>query len=165
MSDPQNAMGAERLGSYLRTKVDGASDLVVEKLHRNIGGMSRETWFADATWSGPKGKETKTFTIRLDHPEGSVIPTPLEFEFKVYAALADTDVPVARALWFEPSTEWLGRSFYVRETIDGSSAVRQRARRVAQVHRPTIRKAACPNSPARLGESWISGVHAGADES
>ncbi|MBK6451068.1 MAG: phosphotransferase family protein [Proteobacteria bacterium] len=122
MSDPQNAMGAERLGSYLRTKVDGASDLVVEKLHRNIGGMSRETWFADATWSGPKGKETKTFTIRLDHPEGSVIPTPLEFEFKVYAALADTDVPVARALWFEPSTEWLGRSFYVRETIEGSSA-------------------------------------------
>lgn len=122
MSGEQNAFDTERLGAYLRTKVEGASDLVVEKLHRNVGGMSRETWFADAVWTGTHGMQKRTFTIRLDHPEGSVIPTPLEFEYKVYRALADTDVPVARALWFEPSPQWLGRAFYVRETLEGSSA-------------------------------------------
>lgn len=122
MTGPQISLDEERLASYLRTRVDGAPDLVVDKLHRNVGGMSRETWFADTSWTAPQGKRTQTFTIRVDHPEGSVIPTPLEFEYKVYRALADSDVPVARALWFEPSTQWLGRPFYVRETLEGSSA-------------------------------------------
>jgi aminoglycoside phosphotransferase (APT) family kinase protein len=124
MNGVQNTPVEERLATFLRTKVDDAPDLIVEKLHRNVGGMSRETWFADTAWTGRNGREKKTFTIRADHPEGSVVPVPLEYEFKVYDALADTDVPVARALWFEPDPRWLGRPFYVRETLDGTSAPR-----------------------------------------
>jgi aminoglycoside phosphotransferase (APT) family kinase protein len=122
MSQSNEAPDEERLAAFLRTKIDGAPDLVVERLHRNVGGMSRETWFADTAWSGPGGRQKRTLTIRADHPEGSVVPVPLEYEYKVYRALSDTDVPVARALWYEADPQWLGRAFYVRETIDGSSA-------------------------------------------
>lgn len=126
MSTSHEAPDEERLASYLSRQLPDARDLEVVKLSRNVGGMSRETWFADTVWQDADGaRQEATFTVRADHPEGSVVPTPLEYEYKVYRALSDTDVPVARALWHEPDPSWLGRAFYIRDTIPGSSAPKQ----------------------------------------
>jgi aminoglycoside phosphotransferase (APT) family kinase protein len=105
------------LQEYLRDRLgDGA--LEVKRLKRNVGGMSRETWFVDTETS----EGNRTFTWRVDHPEGSVVPVPLELEYKVYRALEGSAVPIARALWYERDHALLGRPFYVRDTIEGSSA-------------------------------------------
>jgi aminoglycoside phosphotransferase (APT) family kinase protein len=113
------------VAAYLRERLPQASELVVEELFRNVGGMSRQTWFAHAAWTENGSKQDRDFTLRLDHPEGSVVPVPLEYEYQVYAALAGTRVPVAKALWWENDESWLGRPFYVRETIEGSSSPKE----------------------------------------
>lgn len=115
----------QRLGEWFAEHIENARDVQVTGLHRNVGGMSRETWFADTTWQTADGPVSRTFTVRVDHPDGSVVPVSLEYEYQVYAALAGSEIPVARALWYEPDPSWLGRPFYIRETIDGSSAPRQ----------------------------------------
>jgi aminoglycoside phosphotransferase (APT) family kinase protein len=115
----------ERLAAYLATKIPAAEDLRVTALNRNVGGMSRETWFADTVWEEDGERRTWTFTVRADHPDGAVVPVELEYEYRVYEALAGSEVPIAAARWFEPDPSWIGRPFYIRDTIEGSSAPRQ----------------------------------------
>lgn len=115
-------LDTERVGAYLRDRL-GADTLTVASLKRNVGGMSRETWFADAI-GVRDGKEFRdALTIRLDHPEGSVVPVSLEREYRTFAALAPTRVPVAEALWYETDESLIGRApFYVRRTVPGSAS-------------------------------------------
>lgn len=110
------------LRDYLRDRL-AADSLEVTSLKRNVGGMSRETWFADV--SGIRGGEpfTDALTIRVDHPEGSVVPVTLEREYRTFAALTPTRVPVAEALWYESDDSLIGRApFYVRRTVPGSAS-------------------------------------------
>ncbi|HWH29539.1 MAG TPA: phosphotransferase family protein [Mycobacteriales bacterium] len=105
----------ERLGP----RVQGARAVRVEQLSR---GVSRETWAVDAVVRGPDGERELPLAVRRDHPAGSVIPSDLRTEYEVYARLADTAVPVARALWFEDDAAVApdGRPGYVRERVRGS---------------------------------------------
>lgn len=125
MASATTTPDASRLAAYLSRQMPQAKDLEVVKVTRNVGGMSRETWFADTRWTEDGTSRSATFTIRADHPEGSVVPTPLEYEFKVYQALGRTDVPAARALWLETDPSWIGRPFYVRDMIPGVSAPKE----------------------------------------
>lgn len=81
-------------------------------------GVSRETWSVTAA----DGSGEHAFAVRRDHPAGSIIPTPLRAEYDVYAALARTAVPHAKAFWWESDPEWMpdGRPAYVREMITGN---------------------------------------------
>jgi aminoglycoside phosphotransferase (APT) family kinase protein len=108
--------------AYLRDRLR-ADSLEVISLKRNVGGMSRETWFADVT--GVRGGEpfTDALTLRVDHPEGSVVPVALEREYRTFAALTPTQVPVAEALWYETDASLIGRApFYIRRTVPGSAS-------------------------------------------
>ncbi|MFB7222741.1 phosphotransferase family protein [Streptomyces sp. NPDC056227] len=110
------------IGAYLRDRL-GADSLEMTSLKRNVGGMSRETWFADV--SGVRAGEpfTDALTIRVDHPEGSVVPISLEREYRTFASLTPTQVPVAEALWYETDEALIGRApFYVRRTVVGSAS-------------------------------------------
>lgn len=112
----------EHLAAYLRDRL-AADALDVVSLTRNVGGMSRETWFAEVT--GRRGEETFTdsLTLRVDHPGGAVVPVDLEREYRTFAALTPTKVPVAAALWFETDPALTGRApFYVRRTVPGSAS-------------------------------------------
>ncbi len=137
MTDATEGLELRQVERYLREHLS-RENLQLTKLSRNVGGMSRETWFADATWVEDDGQESQTFTLRLDHPDGSVVPVPLRFEYDVYRTLDGTDIPAAKALWFEDDPGWLGRPFYVRDTIRGSSAPRQLFREGADDLRRTI---------------------------
>lgn len=112
----------ELIGAYLRKQL-AADSLEVTGLKRNVGGMSRETWFTEV--SGVRDGEpfTDSLTIRVDHPEGSVVPVDLEREYSIFAALTPTEVPVAEALWYETDEELIGRApFYMRRTVPGSAS-------------------------------------------
>ena len=123
MSGPVESIFDETLvASYLKGKLE-AETLELVKLKRNVGGMSRETWFADVT--GTRGGEpfTDSLTIRVDHPGGSVVPVSLRREFETFFALTPTTVPVAATLWYETDASLIGRApFYVRRTVEGSAS-------------------------------------------
>ena len=111
------------LTTYLRTRLPEREDLEVTSLKRNVGGMSRETWFADLTWRGDGGPQEERVTVRLDHPAGSVVPVPISWEYQVLDCLTRTDVPAAAPYMFEDDPQWLGRApFYIRENVAGSAS-------------------------------------------
>lgn len=139
MTRSNEAPDESGLAAYLAARLPHADDLVVDRLTRNVGGMSRETWFADVSWiEGDGERRTATFTVRADHPEGAVVPTPLEYEYRVYRALEGSGVPVARARWIEPDPGWIGRGFYVRDTVPGSSAPKELFREGQEALRASI---------------------------
>lgn len=121
-TDAEAGVDAGRLATYLRGRLD-ADALEVTSLKRNVGGMSRETWFAEVEGSRGSSRFTDSLTVRVDHPEGSVVPVSLEREYRTFAALTPTEVPVAETLWYEDDPELIGRApFYVRRTVPGSAS-------------------------------------------
>ena len=112
-----------RLEAYLHHLLPELEGLRVGRVRRNVGGMSRETWFADVSWENGGGRAESRYTIRRDHPNGSVVPVPLSWEYRVLEALYGSEVPVARPIAFETDPSWLGRApFYIRETVPGTAS-------------------------------------------
>lgn len=112
----------QRVAAYLRDRLE-ADTLDLVSLKRNVGGMSRETWFAEVSGSRRGEDFTDSLTLRVDHPGGSVVPVDLEREYRTFAALTPTEVPVAAALWYETDPTLIGRApFYVRRTVPGSAS-------------------------------------------
>jgi aminoglycoside phosphotransferase (APT) family kinase protein len=114
-------LDAVRLERYLRFRMPDATDLSVVSVKRNVGGTSRETWFARTEWTQGGKPRSGAFTVRIDHP-GSTPQIALAYEHDVYAALDGSDIPVPRARWYEADTAWIGRPFYIRDAIEGSTS-------------------------------------------
>jgi aminoglycoside phosphotransferase (APT) family kinase protein len=108
--------GEPHLSRYLAHKLGRRID--VRQVERFSRGTSRQTWFVTIGASG--GEANETFAFRIDHPTGSIEPTPLSQEYFMYERLGETAVPIARALWWEEDPAWTARPFYVREKVDGS---------------------------------------------
>jgi aminoglycoside phosphotransferase (APT) family kinase protein len=104
------------LSRYLAHKLGRRVE--VRQVERFSRGTSRQTWFV--TLGGSQGNAGETFVFRIDHPTGSIEPTPLSQEYFMYARLGETAIPIARALWWEEDPTWTGRPFYVREKVAGS---------------------------------------------
>jgi len=105
----------ETLAGYLSERL--ARRVAVTDLVSFPRGTSRQTWFVTAREDDSGA--VRDLTLRIDHPSGSIDPTPLEQEYFVYERLARSDVPVARVLWWEDEPRWVGRPFYIRERIEG----------------------------------------------
>lgn len=120
--DVPGGLEQSRVAEYLQRRL-AADRLELTSLTRNVGGMSRQTWFADVNGSRDGAEFIDSLTIRVDHPEGSVVPVSLEREYRTFAALTPTEVPVAEALWYEDDPALIGRApFYVRRTVAGSAS-------------------------------------------
>lgn len=118
-------MDETRLEPYFRSKFPEHPTLAVTAVRRVAGGMSRETWFVDISFDGSPERDVR-YTLRIDHPNGSVIPNPLEWEYKVLAGLTRTKVLAAAPLWFETDPGLIGRApFYIRENVAGTAAFRE----------------------------------------
>jgi aminoglycoside phosphotransferase (APT) family kinase protein len=126
------------LESYLRERM---GDVRIDRIVRSFPGFSRETWLV--WFSGGDG--TDGVVVRADPPGGSITPTPLEREWRLYETLCRTEIPVADALWYDSDpapTE--GRPLFVRKLVDGSTYLpglhdqtaeaALRRRRVAEEH-------------------------------
>lgn len=115
-------LDVEQLAEHLRHRLPERPALQVSELWRSPGGMSRQTWFADVAWEGADGPGAQRLTIRIDHEDGSVVPTPLWWEYRVMKSLYGSSVPVAEPLWYEEDPRWFGRDFYVRDCVPGDAS-------------------------------------------
>lgn len=112
---PAADFSAEWLSAYLASRLERPVE--VTQFEKFTRGTSRQTWFA--AWRDSLG-ETAEVVLRTDHPAGAGDPTSLDQEFAVYERLGKTDIPHARALWFESDTANAPRPFYLREKVAGS---------------------------------------------
>ena len=103
-------LDAEVLGPYLEANVDGFSDLIdIEKF---ADGQSNPTFRVRA--------RSGVYVLRRQ-PPGKLLKSAhaVDREYRVLAALADTDVPVARVHHLCEDRDVIGSMFYVMEFCDG----------------------------------------------
>jgi aminoglycoside phosphotransferase (APT) family kinase protein len=110
LGPPPPAFDRAALAAYLRANVDDfRGDLVVERFQ---GGQSNPTYRVMAG--------SRRYVVR-SKPPGPLLPSAhaIEREYRVMAALAGSDVPVARmrALCEDPTV--LGTAFYVMDYVEG----------------------------------------------
>ncbi|MBO0904016.1 phosphotransferase family protein [Jiella sonneratiae] len=101
----------EALGAYLEAAIDGFEGL--ERIVKFQSGQSNPTYRLDAA-SG-------TYVLRAK-PPGRLLKSAhqIEREYRVMAALAGTDVPVAGMLHLsDEAASPIGRAFFVMEHVDG----------------------------------------------
>jgi len=101
---------AGRLEAYLLALLGPADGPV--QVRRTEGGMSNPTYFVRrGEWEAVLRKQ----------PSGAVLPSAhaIDREYRVLAALRDTDVPVPRPLHYCADREVLGTPFYLMEKLEG----------------------------------------------
>ena len=107
---PQHAFDQPALARWMREHVAGFSgDLVVEQFK---GGQSNPTFLVQA--GGQR------YVVRRK-PPGELLPSAhaVDREYRVIKALAQTDVPVARAYALCEDPGVIGAMFYVMEYVEG----------------------------------------------
>ncbi len=108
--DQSQAFDAVQLARYLTGKVDGISeDLTVRKF---TAGQSNPTF---QLVSGDRA-----YVLRKK-PPGDLLPSAhaVDREYRVMAALQDTDVPVPKMLHLCMDRDVIGTEFYVMEMVEG----------------------------------------------
>ena len=107
---PQHAFDVAKLAAFMREHVRGfEGELAVEQFK---GGQSNPTFLLTA--GGQR------YVLRRK-PPGTLLPSAhaVEREYRVIAALAATEVPVARALALCEDPAVIGSAFYVMDCVDG----------------------------------------------
>jgi aminoglycoside phosphotransferase (APT) family kinase protein len=100
----------ERLDAFLRGALPDLTGPM--RLERIGGGQSNPTFFVDF--------DTRRLVLRKK-PAGEILPSAhaVDREFRILRALADTDVPVPKALLLHENDDVVGTPFYVMERLDG----------------------------------------------
>ena len=126
-----NSLNESKLLAYLEANVDGFLGPI--RLTKFAGGQSNPTFKIDAA-SG-------SYVLRRQ-PAGELLKSAhaVDREYLVVKALADTDVPVAKAYHLCEDREVIGSMFYIMEFCDGN------------IHwRPELNEA---ESPAQRGQMY-----------
>ena len=100
-----------KLASYLEANVEGfKGPLTASKF---AGGQSNPTFKIDA--------ESGTYVLRRQ-PPGKLLKSAhaVDREYRILAALADTDVPVAKVYHLCEDRDVIGSMFYIMEFCDGN---------------------------------------------
>lgn len=106
----------ERLAAFLESKI--GAPVQVLNLSRKSGGGSRETWLFDAEWQQDGPTRRRSLVLRRD-PTASLLDSDREREFRLLERLHGTGIPVPKVEWFEASSEWLERPFFIMERVPG----------------------------------------------
>ncbi len=113
---------ARRLEAYLRDRWPWQSNLQVTDIQQIPGGASRETYRVSTTYEGAGAQERRGYILRRD-PESSLIDTERALEYRTYAAVHRTQIPVPEPLLLEESPDALERPFsLMAEVPDCQSA-------------------------------------------
>jgi aminoglycoside phosphotransferase (APT) family kinase protein len=107
---PQHAFDTAKLAAFMRQHVDDfRGDLEVEQFK---GGQSNPTFLLTA--GGHK------YVMRRK-PPGALLPSAhaVDREYRVISALANTDVPVAKAYALCEDTSIIGSAFYIMDYVQG----------------------------------------------
>ena len=110
MSNAVDKLDADIVGPYLEANVDGFSGL--RDIEKFSDGQSNPTFRVSAS-SGD-------YVLRRQ-PPGELLKSAhaVDREYRVIAALADTDVPVPKVFHLCEDRDVIGSMFYVMEYLDG----------------------------------------------
>ena len=110
MTQPNHSLDTQKLAAYLEQQVPGfKGPLTAEKFP---GGQSNPTYAVSA--------ESGRYVLRRK-PPGLLLKSAhaVDREFKVIAALADTEVPVAKVYHLCEDESVIGSMFFLMEFVDG----------------------------------------------
>lgn len=98
------------LDRELRARIEGLAGTM--RIERIQGGQSNPTFFVSY--------DNRRLVLRKQ-PPGELLPSAhaIDREYRILAALAQTDVPVPKALFFHADKNVVGTSFYVMDRIEG----------------------------------------------
>ncbi|WEF32894.1 phosphotransferase [Pseudoduganella chitinolytica] len=107
---PTSLPDTHRLHAYLRAHVDGCA--AAPQVTRLAGGQSNPTYLV--------ASGSQRWVLRAK-PPGELLPSAhaIEREYRVIAALANSDVPVPRAYALCEDPEVFGTPFYLMAHVDG----------------------------------------------
>ena len=107
--------------SWLRRRL-GARDLALTPLVApTSSGFSNETLLCEAAWTEGGEKRRESLVVRIQPTGYQVFPEyDMGLQFRTMQLLAETDVPVPRALWLETEDRSIfGAPFYVMAKVEG----------------------------------------------
>ncbi len=104
-----------RLEVFLRTRMPGCEDAVVESISRVPAGYSKDTFIFRAI---SRGGAVLDGVIRRDLPFGPGENSVLE-EFDLLRSLFAAGLPLAEPLWREADAAWLGQPFIISRRMPG----------------------------------------------
>lgn len=105
-----SSIDESRLAAFLKQRIPGlAGEMVLEQIG---GGQSNPTFFVTF--------DNRRLVLRK-RPHGNLLPSAhaIDREYRVLAALRDTDVAVPDVIFYHEDPTLIGTSFYVMERIDG----------------------------------------------
>jgi aminoglycoside phosphotransferase (APT) family kinase protein len=96
-----------------------ARGIELRQLVRSAGGLSRENWSFDATWTDELGIHSQALMLMRD-AAGSLLNTDRQREFAVLKALEHTNVPAPRVYWMDEQGQFLGAPSVVMQRMPGA---------------------------------------------
>lgn len=108
----------EGLKGLIVDTIPSAHDIVFGNLVRSAGGLSRENWSFDATWSDAQGTHAHRLMLMRD-AAGTLLNTERTREFSVLKALERTRVAAPKVFWIDAQGCRLGAPSVVMERVSG----------------------------------------------
>ena len=111
------------LESFVATQMPAARDIAVEDLAPiSSVGNARQAWGFDVTWRhGDTDHAERVSCVMLVKTEAGQLETLIAPEFNTVRALWGSEVPVARALWMDATSDSIGSPFFVTECVAGTA--------------------------------------------
>lgn len=106
------------LTGLIREAIPSARSITLKGLVRSAGGLSRENWSFDASWTDDAGPHNHPLMLMRD-ASGTLLHTERTREFAVLKALAGTAVPAPKVFWMDEAGRWLGSPSVVMERMPG----------------------------------------------
>lgn len=118
MSTDESQPLEQRLAAYLAHQITQAEGLEIADLARIHGGASQEMFRFRARWH-EAGKPVERRLILRREAAAGMVEAERDLEFKVYRALAGTELPLPHAHFMELDDRWLGRPFFIMDMAPG----------------------------------------------
>lgn len=118
-SDAQAQQVIAGLEALVRQESPEATDFVFYGLTRSAGGLSRENWSLDASWTVGGQRKSAPLMLMRD-ASGSLLNTERKREYLVLKALENSAVPSPSVFWIDPDGRYLGAPSVVMERVAGA---------------------------------------------
>ena len=100
-------------------EIPSARHISLERLSRAAGGLSRENWSLDASWTDANGRHAHPLMLMRD-AAGTLLNTERSREFAVLKALEGSAVAAPVVHWMDPDGRFLGAPSLVMARMPGS---------------------------------------------
>jgi aminoglycoside phosphotransferase (APT) family kinase protein len=118
MSPPAQQV-VDGLKALMCDAVPFARDIAFTGLSRAAGGLSRENWSFDASWTDASGTHAYPLMLMRD-AAGTLLSTERSREFHVLKALNGSAVAAPVVHWMDPDGRFLGAPSIIMERVSGS---------------------------------------------